>query len=422
MNKKLQIFISSTFEDMIEERQATVMAILDAGHIPAGMEVFKGSNTVKKTIFKWIDESDIYVLLLGGRYGSIDEKTGKSYTQIEYEYAKKKGKPMFSIILDETYLTEKSKKQGTTKIYEQKNNKLYEDFKKIVTDSFAHYVENVDQIGKQVISEINNIVNHSKYNMIGWAKLNTEINDCNNFALDVLSKNVENFIKEYLKRTVSENEKIYAYAIAKNIAQLLNVNAILDSVYREITLEIIDNSDMVKVTTCRTENFLYIKKDEPYFKLYNEMTKQQSETYCLEKLLIDRQNYTSAVDISFRKNKDRGQFIYTVDSDYLPPPKTSCEVKYISSYKCPILDYFHSYRLSYPCENFSTTVIIKNDYNQKYSLLCSSFSAFSNIHYDDFKAMEVDNDGNCSIRLPKWSLPGAGYAVTVKRKSKENHI
>lgn len=49
MNKKLQIFISSTFEDMIEERQATVMAILDAGHIPAGMEVFKGSNTVKKT-------------------------------------------------------------------------------------------------------------------------------------------------------------------------------------------------------------------------------------------------------------------------------------------------------------------------------------------------------------------------------------
>ena len=83
---------------------------------------------------------------------------------------------MFSIILDEIYLTEKSKKQGTTKTYEQKNNKLYEDFKKIVTDSFAHYVENVDQIGKQVVSEINNIVNHSKYNMIGLAKLNTEIN------------------------------------------------------------------------------------------------------------------------------------------------------------------------------------------------------------------------------------------------------
>lgn len=422
MNKKLQIFISSTYEDLIDERQAIVMAILDAGHIPAGMELFKGNNSVKNTIFKWIDNSDIYILLLGGRYGSIDAKTGKSYTQIEYEYAKKKRKPVFSIVLDETYLDEKAKKQGTTKTYEQKNKKLYKDFKKIVTTNIAHYVENVDQIGKQVISEINNIVNNLEYNMIGWTKLNAPIDDCNNYALDVLSGNIQNFIREYLKRTVSGNETLYADAIAKNITQILNVNAILDSVHREITLEIIGSSDMVKVTTCRTENFLYIKEGEPYFRLYNEMTKQQSETYCLEKILIDRQNLTSAVDISFKKNKDRGQFIYTVDSDFSPPPKTSCEVKYISSYKCPILDYFHSYRLSYPCENFSTTVIIKNDTDNKYSLLCSSFSAFSNIHYDDFKAMEVDNDGNCSIRLPKWSLPGAGYAVTVKRKSKENHI
>ena len=40
-----------------------------------------------KTIQKCIDESDVYMLIVGGRYGSIDEECVKSYTQLEYEYA-----------------------------------------------------------------------------------------------------------------------------------------------------------------------------------------------------------------------------------------------------------------------------------------------------------------------------------------------
>ena len=94
MNKKLQVFVSSTYTDLIEERQAAVEAILDAGHIPAGMELFKAGNESQlKTIYKWIDQSDVYMLILGGRYGSIENKTGKSYTQLEYEYALSKGIP-----------------------------------------------------------------------------------------------------------------------------------------------------------------------------------------------------------------------------------------------------------------------------------------------------------------------------------------
>ena len=67
MNKKLQVFVSSTYTDLIEERQAAVEAILDAGHIPAGMELFKGGKSQMETIRKWIDESDVYMLILGGR-------------------------------------------------------------------------------------------------------------------------------------------------------------------------------------------------------------------------------------------------------------------------------------------------------------------------------------------------------------------
>lgn len=106
-NKKYQIFISSTYLDLIEERQAAVQTIVKMGHIPAGMELFKAGASQWQTITKWIDESDIYVLILGGRYGSINEHEGKSYTHLEYEYALSTGMPVFALVLDDKFLQEK---------------------------------------------------------------------------------------------------------------------------------------------------------------------------------------------------------------------------------------------------------------------------------------------------------------------------
>ncbi|MGV2068965.1 DUF4062 domain-containing protein [Agrobacterium sp. 22-226-1] len=102
MKKKLQVFVSSTFTDLQTERQAAVQAILKAGHIPAGMELFTASDKSQWEIIKrWIDESDVYMLILGGRYGSVDKETGVSYTEMEYDYAvtqkkrKRQGDPIW---------------------------------------------------------------------------------------------------------------------------------------------------------------------------------------------------------------------------------------------------------------------------------------------------------------------------------------
>ena len=77
--RKLQIFISSTYTDLIRERQVAVSAILENGHIPAGMELFAaGDEEQMQVIRRWIDNSDIFILLLGKRYGSIESKSKKS--------------------------------------------------------------------------------------------------------------------------------------------------------------------------------------------------------------------------------------------------------------------------------------------------------------------------------------------------------
>ena len=71
-NKKYQIFISSTYEDLKEERQAVLKAILNMKHFPIGMEMFNAGNDQQwKIITDTIDKTDYYVLILGKRYGSI---------------------------------------------------------------------------------------------------------------------------------------------------------------------------------------------------------------------------------------------------------------------------------------------------------------------------------------------------------------
>lgn len=87
MDKRFQMFVSSTFTDLIDERQAVLSAVLEIEHMPAGMELFPaGDDTSWRLIQDVIDSSDYYILIVGGRYGSLDE-TGLGYTEKEYDYA-----------------------------------------------------------------------------------------------------------------------------------------------------------------------------------------------------------------------------------------------------------------------------------------------------------------------------------------------
>lgn len=98
MDKRYQVFVSSTFEDLKDERQALLRAVLELNHIPAGMELFPaGDDEAWQLIKDVIDISDYYVLVIGGRYGSLDEE-GISFTEKEYDYAISKRKPVVALL------------------------------------------------------------------------------------------------------------------------------------------------------------------------------------------------------------------------------------------------------------------------------------------------------------------------------------
>ncbi|WP_315793202.1 DUF4062 domain-containing protein [Paenibacillus sp. BIC5C1] len=98
MDKRYQVFVSSTYRDLQEERKEIMQALLELDCIPSGMELFPATNDDQWTLIKSvIDDSDYYIVVLGGRYGSIGPK-GISYTEMEYRYALESGKPIIAFV------------------------------------------------------------------------------------------------------------------------------------------------------------------------------------------------------------------------------------------------------------------------------------------------------------------------------------
>ncbi|AEX50734.1 hypothetical protein GRAQ_03379 [Rahnella aquatilis CIP 78.65 = ATCC 33071] len=91
MDKRYQVFVSSTFTDLKDERSNVIQTLMEMDCIPAGMELFPAIDEEQwEFIKKIIDDCDYYLLIIGGRYGSVAED-GLSYTEKEFDYAVSKG-------------------------------------------------------------------------------------------------------------------------------------------------------------------------------------------------------------------------------------------------------------------------------------------------------------------------------------------
>lgn len=221
--KKLQVFVSSTYTDLIEERQAAVEAILSAGHIPAGMELFTAGDESQMTVIKrWIDESDVYLLILGGRYGSIDENSGKSYTHLEYEYALSIGKPIFSVVIKPEALEEKVKKIGTSAT-ELVNGKELIAFKEIVLTTLVKFWHDVKDI-KLAIYETLSEFSHRE-ELIGWIRGDQRVNG-NLLAEEIAKLTRENSeLRERLLKSPLQTEVLYCGLTYAEISERLQSKA-----------------------------------------------------------------------------------------------------------------------------------------------------------------------------------------------------
>jgi hypothetical protein len=96
------VFVSSTFLDLAEHRHA-IWDLLSTFDVNVrGMEAFGArTETSIETCLAEVEQSDVYIGLIGFRLGSIDESSGKSFTQCEYERARELNLKILIYLRDE---------------------------------------------------------------------------------------------------------------------------------------------------------------------------------------------------------------------------------------------------------------------------------------------------------------------------------
>lgn len=219
IKRKLQVFISSTFIDLIEERQAAVAAILKSGHIPAGMELFTaGDKSQMRTIERWIDESDVYMLILGGRYGSVESISNLSYTELEYDYAVSTGKPLFAVVITDEAQNRKVK-IGGMQFVENSNPAALKLFRGKVLKNISSFFSEPKDIKLCVYESLSDLA--ANPNLKGWIAA-AEVVDAKDLQEEVRRLREENAAlqnviqkSENASRTVEREKTSYYVELMK---------------------------------------------------------------------------------------------------------------------------------------------------------------------------------------------------------------
>lgn len=193
MEKKYQVFVSSTYEDLQIERKKVMEALLQMNCFPVGMEYFNASDSSQWEVIKsLIRECDYYVLIIAGRYGSIEKESGKSYTQKEFEYAIEQGIPVISFVHKDSTTLPGTKLESDP----EKKTKL-EEFKSDVQKKLCKFWNNPDGLASQVVLSLNSLIKTSP--RVGWVKAD-EISsaDANKEILALKKENEE--LRQRLKK------------------------------------------------------------------------------------------------------------------------------------------------------------------------------------------------------------------------------
>ncbi len=194
IEKKYQVFVSSTYEDLREERQEVMQALLELDCIPSGMELFPATNDDQWSLIKRvINECDYYILILGGRYGSIGRE-GISYTEMEYQYALKLQKPIISFIHKDPQNITVNK----TEMDLDKRKKL-ELFRKLVQQKMCKSWETPSDLGSVVSRSLIRLI--KDYPAIGWVK--ADLLPTEDIVNDILALRKKNEYLENELQTIS---------------------------------------------------------------------------------------------------------------------------------------------------------------------------------------------------------------------------
>lgn len=163
MEKRYQVFVSSTYQDLQEERQEVMHALLELDCMPSGMELFPAANESQWSLIKKvIEDCDYYVLILAGRYGSCGPD-GISFTEMEYRHALTVGKPVIAFLHDNP-----GKIQADKCEQEKEGKEKLAAFRKLVEQKLCKHWTTPAELGSVVSRSLIQLTKTTP--AIGWVR------------------------------------------------------------------------------------------------------------------------------------------------------------------------------------------------------------------------------------------------------------
>ena len=152
-----RVFVSSTYTDMLRYRESMRNALNKADCLAYGMERFGATSIAPlETCYEELKVCQIYICALGMRYGSVDEPTQKSYTQLEYERAESLGIPILAFLVNEgeVQFNIKDIDIGESAAKLQAFKERIKNSKTVTCDFFSSPIELEGKVYQAVIKEI----------------------------------------------------------------------------------------------------------------------------------------------------------------------------------------------------------------------------------------------------------------------------
>ena len=200
MEKKYQIFVSSPYEDLKEERATVITALLKAGYIPTGMEYFTATSKSQwEVIEEIIPQCDYYVVIVAGKYGSIEPTSGISYTEKEYDLAVNSGVPTIGFLIQDIDALQHNKVEGI-----ERRAKL-DTFREKIKSRMCDFWTNKDELSAKVLASLHKEVNTTPRE--GWVRASQVSNGGDLFDISFFDAVVDLHI-EHTSNPFDEKETV----------------------------------------------------------------------------------------------------------------------------------------------------------------------------------------------------------------------
>jgi hypothetical protein len=413
MVKKYQIFISSTYEDLKEERKKVQDIILSMYQFPIGMEMFSAADEEQWEIIReTIDSSDYYVLVIGHRYGSVIEEgeyAGISYTQKEFRYALEQKIPVLAFLIDNSVaITPEKMEQDVDKM-----NKLKQFIQEVKSGRTVQWWTSKDDLANKVSIALTKEINRGK--RLGWIradKLNLEETQNEFVEMNKKIRELEEENKELKRNAVTRKPKLNVCINNEKVIHIpyfeLNSNMI-DCEYMLLEMDDVPNEAKTYITQEMIDEYNASLPSKEVLEKYKEECRyyEQIKEHPFDiELEIDNDGNMKARDIRIEVNFPEEIEVYHKKGINIPVPQRPSKKQN-------------------PIDKFYST---KSNRNGNYATITSRMSPrVSDLLMDSLVEMDAPNrhfyndDNSLSIRMEdlmtgyQWDIKDK-YIIAPKKK------